>query len=90
MQAEEGVSPVVQQALGPAPVPARPARLLVVVVHALGQAVVDHEADICLVDAHAKSHCGNNDLNVPCTDKACVSPGQTLHAGDRGFDAAFP
>lgn len=48
-----GVS-VVQDAVRARAVAARAARLLVVALHGLGQAVVDHEAHVRLVDAHAE------------------------------------
>ena len=50
-----------QAARGPA-VAARPARLLVVGLEAAGQVVVDHEADVGLVDPHAEGGGGHDDL----------------------------
>ncbi len=45
-------------------VPAGPADLLVIVFHAFGQIIMEHEPDIGLVDAHAKGDGGHHDPHV--------------------------
>ena len=45
-----------------APVPSRPARLLVEVLHRLGEGVVEDEADVGFVDAHPEGDGGYNNL----------------------------
>lgn len=44
------------------PVPARSPRLLIITLHRLGQAGVDHVAHVGFVDAHSERYGGTDDL----------------------------
>ena len=64
---------VQQDAAGGRPVPARPARLLVVALHVLGHIVVDDIPDIGLVDAHAEGVGGHHHLH-PVVEEVLLVP----------------
>lgn len=53
---------VEENAVRDLPVPAGPPRLLVVALYGFRQTGVDHVAHVRLVDAHAESNGGTNDL----------------------------
>ena len=69
------------------PVPAGSAALLVVVLQGLGHRLVDHEAHVRLVDAHAKSNRGRQNLEkegkTPPTTTALVIQEDLAHIDKR-------
>ncbi len=86
------VLPAVQQdTSGLRPVPACPARLLVVALQILGHVVMDHIADVGLVDAHAEGVGGHHHLD-PVEEEVLLilppllrlQPGVVAGCGDAG------
>lgn len=53
---------VEKDAMGDFSVSARPPRLLIITLHGLGQAGVDHVAHVGFVDAHSERYGGTDDL----------------------------
>ena len=61
-----------QQAIGPQPIAARPADLLVVVLQALRQVVVEDEPHVGLVDPHAERDGRHHDRDLVAREKLLV------------------
>ncbi len=62
-----------QQAIGPQPVASRPADLLIVVLEALRQVVMEHEPHVRFVDPHAEGDCGDDDRDLVAREKLLIA-----------------